>query len=154
MSNIEKDFTIKILILFLATFAGIFSIWYALMREESVDWVVGQISHQASPYAVTETEDGLIISNVLIGYGFDLPKGFKTTGAKNLVLYREEAGVKQCEIKHFYFNANKANGLADSETKLIIPVRQQKLAFELVDKSEINDCKKYLQNIKDSLVFN
>ena len=154
MSNIEKDFTIKILILFLATFAGIFSIWYALMREESVDWVVGQISHQASPYAVTETEDGLIVSNVLIGYGFDLPKGFKTTGAKNLTFFLEEDGVKKCEIKHFYFNANKANGLADSETKLIIPVRQQKLAFELVNKSELADCGKYLMGIKNNLAVN
>lgn len=154
MSTIEKDFTIKILILFLATFAGIFAIWYALIREESVDWMVGQISHQVSPYAVTETEDGLIITNVLIGYGFDLPKGFKTNGAKNLVLFREEAGVKKCEIKHFYLNADKANGLAAGETKLIVPVRQQKLVFELVNRSELDNCGGYLMGIKNNLVVN
>lgn len=148
----EQNYTLKFLILFLATGAGIFAIWYALMREESVDWLSSQISHQVSPYAVTETEDGLIITNVLIGYGFDLPTGFKTTGAKNLVLFREEAGGKKCEIKHFYLNAAKAKGLADIETRLIIPLRQRKLVFELVNKSEIDDCGKYLEEIKSSVV--
>jgi hypothetical protein len=154
MSKAEKDFTIKILILFLATFAGIFAIWYALIREESVDWLSSQISHQASPYAVTETEDGLIISNVLIGYSFDLPVGFKTTGAKNLSIFMEEAGAKKCEIKHSYLNAAKANGLADNETRLIMPLGRQKLVFELVNKEEKNICEKYLLDIRNNLIIN
>lgn len=154
MSTMEKDYTIKFFILFLATGAGIFAIWYTMIREQSADWISAQVVHQVSPYAVTETEDGLIISNVLIGYGFDLPKGFKTTGAKNLVLYREEAGVKQCEIKHSYLNADRANGLVANETKLIIPLRRQKLVFELVNKAEIDDCGKYLMGIKNNLAVN
>ncbi|MFH1582853.1 MAG: hypothetical protein ABIB72_00850 [Candidatus Falkowbacteria bacterium] len=152
MSNIEKDFTIKILIMFLATGAGIFAIWYALMREESVDWLSSQITHQVSPYAITETKDGLIISNMLIGYDFELPKGFKTTGAKNLSFFMEDADVKKCEIKHSYLNADKSNGLADDETKLIITSHQQKLVFELVKKEEKNACGRYLVGIKNSLV--
>ena len=154
MSNAEKNFTIKISILFLATFAGIFAIWYALIREESADWLSSQITHQASPYAVTETEEGLIVSNVLIGYSFDLSNGFKTNGAKNLVLFKEEADVKKCEIKHSYLNTARANGLVDNETRLIIPLRQQKLIFELVNKNEINDCGRYLEQIKRNLVSN
>ena len=154
MSAIEKDFTIKIIILFAATFAGIFGIWYALMREESVDWLSSQISHQVSPYAVTETEDGLIISNVLIGYGFKMPVGFKTTGAKNFSFYKEEAGEKKCEIKHFYSDADKVNGLVAGEAKLIVPLGQQKLVFELVNKFEQNNCGKYLLDIKNNLEFN
>jgi len=147
----EKNYTVKFLILFLATFAGIFAIWYVLMREESVDWLSSQIVHQVSPYAITETEDGLIISNALMGYGFGLPKGFKTNGAKNISFFMEEAGVKKCKIKHFYLNANKASGLAAQETRLIIPLSRQKLVFELVNKGETNDCGKYLQEIKEIL---
>lgn len=153
MSNIEKDFTIKILILFLATFAGIFAIWYALMREESVDWLSSQIYHQVSPYAVTEVENGLIIGNVLLGYSFDLSSGFKTNGAKNLVLFKEEDGVKKCEIRHYYLNVAKAKDLPDDEAKLIIPLRQQKLVFELVNKEEKDVCGKYLVEIKNNLMF-
>ena len=147
----EENYTLKFFILFLATFAGIFAIWYALMRAESVDWLSSQISHQVSPYAITETEDGLIISNVLLGYGFDLPKGFKTTGAKNITFFMEKDGVKKCEIKHYYLNEPKANGLVADEAKLIIPLGRQKLVFELVNKSEINDCGRYLEKIKNSL---
>ena len=153
MSTIEKDFTIKISILFLATFAGIFAIWYALIREESVDWVSAQISHQSSYYAITEIDTGLAVSNVLIGYDFNLPKGFKAIGIRNLNIYIEEGGLKKCEIKHSYLNANKARGLVDNETKLIIPLRQQVLVFELLNKAEKDDCGKYLREIKNSLVI-
>lgn len=154
MTNIlimhEQNYTLKFIFLFLATFAGIFAIWFVLMREESVDWLSSQIIHQVSPYAITDTEDGLIVSNVLLGYGFDLPKGFKTNGAKNLILFKEEADIKKCEIKHFYLNIGKTNGLAENEARLIMPLRQQKLVFELMNESEIKDCGKYLVRIKSS----
>lgn len=154
MSAIEKNYTVKILILFLATFAGIFVIWYSLVREESVDWLSSQISHQVSPYAITETEKGLIISNVVLGYGFDLPQGFKSFGSKNLSFFMEEAGGKKCEIKHYYLNADKAGKLSGDEGRLIISWRKQKLVFELVNKAETNICKKYLEEIRWSLAEN
>ncbi|MDD4271464.1 MAG: hypothetical protein PHF50_01525 [Patescibacteria group bacterium] len=150
----EQNYTLKILILFLATFAGIFAIWYALMREESADWISSQIVHQASPYAITETEDGLIIGNVIMGYSFDLPKGFKTAGAKNLSFFMEEAGVKKCEIKHYYLNADKVKRTAVANASVVIPLRDSKLIFELVNKSEIASCGKYLTAVKNNLTPN
>src|SRR3989338_9867252 len=146
----EQNYTIKILILFLATGAGIFAIWYAMIREQSADWLVGQIAHQASPYAVTETEDGLIISNVLIGYGFDLPAGFKTNGAKNLILYIEEGGEKKCEIKHYYLKTGEAS---ENEAKIVLPAQRGKLVFELVNENEKDVCGNYLLLIKNKLVL-
>ena len=74
------NYYLKIAILLIATGAGIFAIWYVLVCDESSDWLVGQIAHQASPYAITETADGLIINNVLLDYNFSLPKDFKTFG--------------------------------------------------------------------------
>jgi len=154
MVDIEKNYTIKILILFLATLVSIFAIWYVLMREESVDWLSSQISHQLSPYVMAENENGFFIDNTLLGYGFNLPEGFKTNGAKNLVLFMGEADKKKCEIKHFSLDTNKANGLMTDETKFIIPSDRKKLVFELVNKNEINDCEKYLMEIKNSIMFN
>jgi hypothetical protein len=154
MIVIKRNYTIKILILFLATFASIFAIWYALMREQSVDWLSSQIAHQISPYTITENEDGFFIDNMLLGYGFSLPEGFRTNGAKNLVLFIDEAGQKKCEIKHFYINADKDNGLAASETTLIIPFHQQKLVFELVNKTDQDVCIEYLDEISRSVINN
>ena len=154
MLNMEKNYTLKIFILFLATGAGIFSIWYALIRQESADWVVDQISHQVSPYAVTETKSRLIISNVLIGYSFNLPNTFKTAGARNLNFFMGEAAAKKCEIKHFYFDVDKAGSLISDETKLIIPARRQTLVFELANKEEKNVCARYLSVIKNNLTVN
>ncbi len=152
LTMLEKNYTVKFLILFLATFAAVFAIWYTLMREESVNWLSSQIVHQISPYVIAETEDDLIVSNPLMGYDFSLPKGFKTNGAKNISFFMEEGGVKKCQIKHYYLNANKANNLEAQETRLIIPLLQKKLVFDLVNKSEINDCGKYLLEIKNNIV--
>jgi len=122
----------KIAVLFLATFAGIFAVWYGLVKQESVDWLVGQVAHQVSPYAVSETYDGAIITNVVAGYAFTLPPGFKTTGARNLSFYLEDGGGKKCEIRH------KADG--------------SNLVFELVNENEAAVCKKYLERIKKSVI--
>jgi hypothetical protein len=151
MSAIEKNYTIKIFILFLTTCISIFVIWYALMRHESVDWLSSQIAHQISPYFMVETENGFTVHNMLFGYNFNLPENFKTNGSKNLVLFIDEADQKKCEIKHFLI---KANSLEVSETRLIVPMRQQELVFELVNKAEKDACAKYLEEIKKSVVSN
>jgi len=121
----------KIAVLFLATFAGIFAVWYGLVKQESVDWLVGQVAHQVSPYAVSETYDGAIITNVVAGYAFTLPPGFKTTGARNLSFYLEDGGGKKCEIRH----------------------QAKDLVFELVNKDETASCRKYLDRIKKSVIL-
>ena len=123
----------KIAVLFLATFAGIFAIWYGLVRQESVDWLVGQVAHQVSPYAVSETYDGAIITNVVASYAFTLPPGFKTTGARDLSFYLEDGGGKKCEIRHKSAGGN--------------------LFFELVNEKETNICRRYLEQIRGSLRF-
>ena len=144
----EQNYSAKIIVLFLATLAGIFVIWYALIREQSADWISSQIVHQASPYAVSEIGNGLIINNVILNYEFRLPRGFKTDGARNLNFFMEEADRQKCEIRHYYLNEGKARGLAAGETRLIIPLRRQKLVFELVNQAEKGRCEGYLKQIK------
>ena len=147
----EQNYFIKIIILFVVTFAGIFAIWYALIREESVDWLSSQISHQVSPYAVSEIESGLIISNVVQGYEFILPQGFKTAGARNLVLFIEEVGEKKCEIRHYYLKSDEE---VENQTKIILSAKYGKLAFELINKDQADNCGRYLQAIKDKIEIN
>ncbi|MBI4779201.1 hypothetical protein HY797_01975 [Candidatus Falkowbacteria bacterium] len=151
MPKIEKNYTLKIVLLFLATGAGIFAIWYALMREESVDWLSSQISHQASPYAITVTENDLIISNVISGYEFILPNKFKTLGSKNLVLFIEEAGKKKCAIRHYYLKSGEA---LENQAKVVLSAKYGKLVFESADKNQTNDCGKYLLEIKKNIEIN
>ncbi|MDP2709350.1 MAG: hypothetical protein Q8O93_04915 [bacterium] len=127
-----NNYFFKIIILSAATMSGLFAIWYALARQESVDWVVGQVGHQVSPYAVTDTGDGMIVTDVVRGYTFILPAGFKTSGARNLSFYLEDAGVKECEIRHYY---------------------NQSARFELIDGIKTSACVKYLDKIEKSLVI-
>ncbi len=146
----RQNYFSKIIILFLATGAGIFAIWFALIREDSADWLTSQVVHQVSPYAVSETDEGLIISNVVAGYEFSLPNNFKTLGARNLSFYLEEAGEKKCEIKHYYV---KTANVAENEAKVVLPSKGGKLVFELVNKTEESVCGKYLMVIKNNLVI-
>lgn len=122
----------------MATFASIFIIWYSLVRPESSDWLVAQVVHQVSPYAVSQTPDGLIIGNVVAGYEFKTPPGFKTLGARNLSFYLEEEGVKKCEIRHYVKRAG-------------VVAKAENLVFELTDKREKDVCGKYLLSIRNSL---
>jgi len=146
----HENYTFKFIILFLATFAGVFAIWFALIREESADWVSSLVAHQVSPYAVTEADGGVIINNVVMGYEFSLPKGFKTLGARNLSFYLEAAGEKKCEVRHYYL---KSEQVSENETKIVLSAKRGKLVFELVDASEIKNCGKYLMGIKNSLAL-
>jgi hypothetical protein len=147
----EQNYTIKFLILFLATGAGIFAIWYALVREESVDWLSSQIAHQISPYAIAETEDNLIINNAVVGYEFSLPNKFKALGSRKLVLFIEEAGEKKCEIRHYYLKSGEA---LENQTKVVLSAKYGKLVFELEDKNQTNDCEVYLLEIKKNIEIN
>jgi len=125
----SKNYLAKILALSAATLAGIFAVWYSLVRPESADWIAAQVAHQVSPYVVIMADDGgLIISNPAAGYEFSLPAGFKTAGARNLSFYLAAGGVKKCLIKH------KAEG--------------KNLIFELADEKEEAVCGRYLERIK------
>lgn len=136
----ENNYFTKILALMLATAAGIFAIWFALIRQDSADWITSQVVHQASPYAVSEDGDGLIISNVVAGYEFKAPVGFKSAGARNLSFYLENGGQKKCEIRHYV-------------KKPKVKLEKENLVFELTNQEEIG-CEKYLLTIRDSVLLN
>ena len=151
----DQNYSGKIIILFAATFTSIFVIWYALVRDQSANWITDQIVHQVSPYAVTTLPNGqVIIDNVVIGYEFSLPEGFETTGARNFNFFMEEAGRKKCEIRHYYVNADRAKELSPDDKKAVILFNNKKLVFEIANKNEISDCGKYLLEVKSNLVEN
>lgn len=149
----DKNYFNKIVILFIATFANIFVIWYFMIREEGVDWISARAVHQVSPYAISEDSDGLIIANVIMNYEFRLPQGFKTIGARNFSFFMEEAEQKKCEIRHYYINADKAKGLSSNNETAVILLNNVKLVFEAVGtKTEKDSCAKYLKQIEDTIV--
>lgn len=150
----SNNYSVKIIILFVATFIGLFAIWYALVREESVDWITSRVVRQVSPYAVAASDDGeVIIDNVVIGYYFSLPPGFKTTGARNLTFYLEEDGRKKCEIRHYYNRAGKGKSATATAEKIVIPLKEIELIFELAGAgTEKTDCARYLEQIKADLI--
>lgn len=147
----EQNYFNKIVILFIATFANIFVVWYFMIRAESSDWISSLVVHQVSPYAVTEDGGGLIINNVIMGYEFKLPQGFKTIGARNFSFFMEEDGQKKCEIRHYHVNADKAKQLLSDDKKAVVLLNDAKLVFELADQGETNDCLKYLSQIEANL---
>lgn len=149
----DQRYFIKFLALFLFTFANIFVIWSFLIREESSDWISSQVVHQVSPYAITELDSGTIINNVIMGYEFKLPQGFKTLGARNLSFFMEEAGQIKCEIRHYYINADRAKKLSSDGGKVVILLSSAKLVFESVGtETEKSFCAKYLKQIEDSII--
>lgn len=151
----EQNYFNKFAILFIITFANIFVIWYFMIREESSDWISSWVVHQVSPYAIAEDSGGLTVNNVIMDYEFSLPKGFKTTGARNFRFFMEEDGQKKCEIRHYYVSADKAKELSSDAGKVVIPFNNTKLVFELVGtETEKNFCAKYLQQIEDSIITN
>ena len=123
-----------------------------MIREESADWISSQVVHQVSPYAIAENSSGLIIDNVIMGYEFKLPQGFKTIGARNFSFFMEEEGQKKCEIRHYYINADKAKKLSSDDKKIVVSLDNTKLVFELVGtKTEKDFCAKYLKQIEASI---
>lgn len=149
----EQNYFNKIVILFIATFANIFVIWYFMIREESSDWISSQVVHQVSPYIIDEDGDGLIIDNVILDYEFRLPPGFKTIGARNFSFFMEADGQKKCEIRHYYINAGRAKKLSSSDGRTVILLNSVKLVFELVGtEEEKSSCAKYLEQIEASLI--
>lgn len=134
-------------ILFIATVANIFAMWYFFIREESVDWISSQVLHQPSPYAVIGADGGeAAVENMISGYVFSLPKGFKTAGARNLTFYLEENGVKKCEIKHFYLKAGRAPNQASKAERIVLPFNGLELTYELI-RGNKEDCGQYLEQI-------
>lgn len=91
---------IKIIILVLAAVLGELIIWWALVREESVEWITGQVVHNPSPYAVTLLEDGrTIVGNVVLGFEVTLPSGWQAKELRSPSFYFNEGEAVVCEVK-------------------------------------------------------
>ena len=150
----DKNYYNKIAILFIASFANIFVLWYFIVREESFDWADAQVSHLTSPYAVSENSGGVTVSNIIMNYDFKLPAGFKTVGARNFNFFLEEGGGKKCEIKHYYLNADRVKELSSDDKREVILWNNMKLIFELVKAEEKKVCGKYLREMEKNMEFN
>jgi hypothetical protein len=95
-----KYYLIKVIILVLVAVLGELFIWWALVRDESVDWITGQLVHNPSVYAITQMDDGrTIVGNVLDGFEITLPTGWKATQGKAPDFYFDINGQGICEIK-------------------------------------------------------
>jgi len=95
-----KYYLIKVAVLVLSAVLGELFIWWALVRDESVDWIAGQLVHNPSVYAITQMEDGrTIVGNVLDGFEIILPAGWEATQGKAPGFYLNIDGQLLCEIK-------------------------------------------------------
>ncbi len=143
----ERYYSIKIFILLLSTAVGVFVIWWSMIREESADWINGQIVHQVSPFAITATDEGTIVSNVVSGYEFTVPIELKVSGSKNLTFVAAEGAIN-CQIKH---SAKIVKG-QKPEGEKEINWRGKKLNFVVIsDPTSQASCEKYFEQIKKSL---
>jgi len=94
-----KNYIFKILVLVIAAVLAELSIWWAMVREESVDWIAGQIVHQPWPYAISEIDDGrIIVGNVLIGFEVTLPAEWQVVKSKHPSFYLGEIDNMTCEV--------------------------------------------------------
>ncbi len=113
-----QNYGLKFGILILSTVTSVFLIWYTMVRQESVDWISGQVMHQPSTYAISTTEQGMtVVSNVLYNFQIILPVGFKVAESKNPVYYYEANGKTVCQVKNYVLSLNS-------------PVILEKLALE------------------------
>jgi len=95
-----KYYLIKIIVLVLAAVLGELIIWWALVREESVDWITGQLVHNPSVYAISQLEDGrIIVGNVLDGFEITLPPGWEAEEKRVPGFSFKVDGQPICEIK-------------------------------------------------------
>lgn len=95
-----KYYFVKIIILVIAAVLGELFIWWGMVREESVDWLAGQILHNPWPYAISEIEDGrIIVGNILQGFEITLPAGWQVKELKHPSFYLGQSEEVMCEVK-------------------------------------------------------
>ena len=94
-----KYYLIKIIILVLSAVLDELIIWWALIREESVEWIMGQVIYNPSPYAIIQLEDErMIVGNVLDGFEIILPPGWEAEEKKVPDFFKVDR-QSLCEIK-------------------------------------------------------
>jgi hypothetical protein len=104
----NRNYIIKFSILISATIIGMMSIWWTLVREESSEWVSGQILHQPSQYAISKMYDGRFeIVSILRGFSLVSPKDWQAEDERNPIFYLTDEEKRVCEIKTEWINAKK-----------------------------------------------
>jgi hypothetical protein len=125
-----------------------------MIREESSDWISTQVVHQVSPYVVSENSGRLSVENVVLGYHFNLPRGFRTVGARKFILFLEKENEQECAIKHYNLAAEKAKTIVSDGQREVVLFNNSKLIFESIGTSVEKDiCSKYLKDISQSVLF-
>jgi hypothetical protein len=96
-----KNYIIKIILLVLVALLAEYLIWWALVREESVDWIAGHINHVPSPYAISEMDDGRkVVANVVLGFELLLSDNWEVKNGKNPIFYFKNKKEEYiCEVK-------------------------------------------------------
>ena len=98
-----ENYIFKILVLVLVSVLAEYAIWWAMVREESVDWIAGQIYHTPWAYVVTLVEeDDKLVTNVEIGYEVVVPSEWTIDNKKHPYFYLAselDANDILCEIK-------------------------------------------------------
>lgn len=94
-----KNYLIKIIILVLAAVLGELFIWWAMVREESIDLITDQILHKPWPYAISLMDDDrTVVGNVIIGFEVTLPAGWQVKRLKNPSFFLSDNDMIICEI--------------------------------------------------------
>ncbi len=134
-----QNYYLKFGILILSTFTSIFLIWYTMVRQESVDWISGQVVHQPNTYAISQTEQGLtVVSNILYNFQIILPAGFKVQESRNPVYYYGKENKIICQIKNqilSYNSQTEALNFIEQDKSLTQAWAGQNQAF----KKEVDD---------------
>jgi len=95
----KKNYLIKIIVLVLAAVLGELFIWWGMVREESIDFLSGQILHNPWPYAVSLMEDDrTVVGNVTLGFEIVLPVDWQVKKLKNPSYFLSDNEAIICEI--------------------------------------------------------
>ena len=179
----DQHYLLKIAILILATLVAELAIWWSMIRPDGVDWLSSQIIHQPYPYAISQLDNGQIaVTNVIKGFTIILPADFQVIESKQPSFYLGQTSQPTCLIKSELASLGQHQNLAslkNQDSNLVetqideVAVlkkewqKDQELIFELyfsqnqslikynlrIDSSQVKECQKYLEKIKQSLSF-
>ncbi len=95
-----KYYLIKIIILFLASLFAEYIIWWAMIREESVNWLAGHVVHPVPPYTISKIEDGqTVVANVVKGFEITVPANWEVEKTRHPYFSLKNEKGLICEIK-------------------------------------------------------
>lgn len=147
----SKSYWIKIAIVVLAAVIAELVIWWAMVREESVDWIGTQVLHQPYAYAITEIDDGrIVVGNVVKGFEVTLPAGLEVVRSKNpTFLFKQETGEVICQIKSNITHYGKHMDVSELQSEQDKPFTRIYAGNKMAIKSEqISDQEEFIYELK------